>query len=108
MYSFSYEQNPDWSRSFSPQPEIFEYLKGVADKHRLREKTRFGVEITGAHWDEGERHWTVNTKGGKEFSAQFMISGVGGLHIPQIRSCPASRRSRARPGTPRSGTTSST
>ncbi|HEY3712213.1 MAG TPA: NAD(P)/FAD-dependent oxidoreductase [Amycolatopsis sp.] len=88
MYSFSYEQNPDWSRSFSPQPEIFEYLKGVADKHRLREKTRFGVEITGAHWDEGERRWTVNTKGGKEFSAQFLISGVGGLHIPQIPKLP--------------------
>src|SRR6266576_3765125 len=36
MYSFSYEQNPDWSRSFSPQPEIFDYLKRVADKYRLR------------------------------------------------------------------------
>ncbi|HEY2061225.1 flavin-containing monooxygenase [Amycolatopsis sp. NBC_01480] len=88
MYSFSYEQNPDWSRSFSPQPEIFEYLKGVADKHRLREKTRFGVEITGAHWDDGERRWTVNTKGGQEFSAQFLVSGVGGLHIPQIPKLP--------------------
>ncbi|WP_328605278.1 NAD(P)/FAD-dependent oxidoreductase [Amycolatopsis sp. NBC_00345] len=88
MYSFSYEQNPDWSRSFSPQPEIFEYLKGVADKHRLREKTRFGIEITGAHWDDRERRWTVNTKGGAEFSAQFLVSGVGGLHIPQVPKLP--------------------
>ncbi|WP_410595722.1 flavin-containing monooxygenase [Amycolatopsis sp. lyj-23] len=88
MYSFSYEQNPDWSRSFSPQPEIFEYLKGVADKYRLREKIRFGVELTGAHWDERERRWTATTKDGREFVAQFLVSGVGGLHIPQIPELP--------------------
>ncbi|MGW7530689.1 flavin-containing monooxygenase [Amycolatopsis sp. NPDC054798] len=88
MYSFSYAQNPDWSRSFSPQPEIFDYLKGVADKYRLRDRIRFGVEITGAHWDESERRWTVETKGGTEFSAQFLVAGVGGLHIPQIPKLP--------------------
>jgi cation diffusion facilitator CzcD-associated flavoprotein CzcO len=88
MYSFSYEQNPDWSRSFSPQPEIFDYLKGVADKYRLREKIRFGVELTGAHWDERERRWTATTKDGREFVAQFLVSGVGGLHVPQIPQLP--------------------
>ena len=88
MYSFSYEQNPDWSRSFSPQPEIFEYLKGVADKYRLRDKIRFGVELTGAHWDERECRWTATTKDGREFVAQFLVSGVGGLHIPQIPELP--------------------
>ncbi|MEV6830555.1 NAD(P)/FAD-dependent oxidoreductase [Amycolatopsis sp. NPDC051102] len=88
MYSFSYEQNPGWSRSFSPQPEIFDYLKGVADKYRLREKIRFGVELTGAHWDERERRWTATTKDGREFVAQFLVSGVGGLHIPQIPELP--------------------
>ncbi|MGW4482376.1 flavin-containing monooxygenase [Amycolatopsis sp. NPDC004368] len=88
LYSFSYEQNPDWSRSFSPQPEIFGYLKGVADKYRLRERIRFGVEITGAHWDAGERRWTIETKSGDEFSAQFLVSGVGGLHIPSVPKLP--------------------
>ncbi|MBB4687467.1 flavin-containing monooxygenase [Amycolatopsis jiangsuensis] len=88
MYSFSYAQNPDWSRSFSPQPEIFEYLKGVADSYRLRDRIRFGVEITGAHWDAKARRWTVETKGGPEFSAQFLVAGVGGLHIPQIPRLP--------------------
>ncbi|MEU0529285.1 flavin-containing monooxygenase [Amycolatopsis tolypomycina] len=88
MYSFSYEQNPGWSRSFSPQPEIFDYLKGVADKYRLREKIRFGVELTGAHWDERARRWTATTKDGREFVAQFLVSGVGGLHIPQVPELP--------------------
>ncbi|MBE8521795.1 NAD(P)/FAD-dependent oxidoreductase [Amycolatopsis sp. H6(2020)] len=96
MYSFSYEQNPDWSRSFSPQPEIFEYLKGVADKYRLREKIRFGVELTGAHWDEKERRWTATTKDGREFVAQFLVSGVGGLHIPQLPELPGIANFRGR------------
>jgi cation diffusion facilitator CzcD-associated flavoprotein CzcO len=92
MYSFSYEQNPGWTRSFSPQPEIFDYLKGVADKYRLREKIRFGVELTGAHWDEKERRWTATTKDGREFVAQFLVSGVGGLHIPQVPQLPGIAR----------------
>ncbi|WP_086847756.1 flavin-containing monooxygenase [Amycolatopsis kentuckyensis] len=96
MYSFSYEQNPDWSRSFSPQPEIFDYLKGVADKYRLREKIRFGVELTGAHWDEQERRWTATTKDGREFVAQFLVSGVGGLHIPQVPELPGIANFRGR------------
>ena len=30
LYSFSFAPNPGWSRSFSPQPEIWEYLRRVA------------------------------------------------------------------------------
>ena len=33
MYSFSFEQNPDWTRSFSPQPEIWDYLRRVTDTY---------------------------------------------------------------------------
>ena len=88
MYSFSYEQNPHWSRSFSAQPEIFDYLKGVADKYRLRERIRFGVEITGARWDPDESRWSISTAGGEEYSGRFLVSGVGGLHIPQVPHLP--------------------
>src|SRR5881628_2129374 len=30
LYSFSFAPNPDWSRSFSPQPEIHAYLERTA------------------------------------------------------------------------------
>ncbi|WP_158889156.1 flavin-containing monooxygenase [Amycolatopsis anabasis] len=92
MYSFSYEQNPNWSRSFSPQPEIWDYLRRVTDKYRLRDKIRFGVEITGARWDSDEHNWVVSTKSGEEFVGQFLVSGVGGLHIPQIPALPGIER----------------
>src|SRR5215213_1328882 len=32
LYSFSFARNPDWSSSYSPQPEIHAYLKRVADR----------------------------------------------------------------------------
>ena len=36
LYSFSFEPKPDWSKLFSPQPEIWDYLKGVTEKYGLR------------------------------------------------------------------------
>lgn len=88
MYSFSYEQNPEWSRSFPEQPEIFSYLKRVADKYRLYEHVRFGRELTGSRWDADARRWHVATKSGEEYVSQFLVAGVGALHIPNIPNLP--------------------
>src|ERR671930_472180 len=33
MYSFSFEQNPNWSRMFAEQQEISAYLQHCADKY---------------------------------------------------------------------------
>ena len=35
LYSFSFEPNPEWSRAFSPQPEIQRYLRHCAEKYGL-------------------------------------------------------------------------
>ncbi|PRX49308.1 cation diffusion facilitator CzcD-associated flavoprotein CzcO [Prauserella shujinwangii] len=96
MYSFSFEQNPDWSRSFSPQPEIFAYLRGVAEKYDLYRFIRFGQEMTGARWDSDENRWHVTTAGGDEFVGRYLVSGVGALHIPQIPRLPGMERFQGR------------
>src|SRR5690348_12087071 len=33
LYSFSFEPKATWSKLFSPQPEIWDYLKGVTEKY---------------------------------------------------------------------------
>ena len=53
LYSFSFEPNPGWSRMYPPQPEIFAYLRGVAEKHRLADRTRFGAALREAVWMSG-------------------------------------------------------
>ena len=40
LYSFSFEPKATWSKLFSPQPEILDYLKGVTEKYGLRRYIR--------------------------------------------------------------------
>ncbi|MGK2855464.1 MAG: flavin-containing monooxygenase [Microbacteriaceae bacterium] len=88
MYSFSFEPKADWTHMWSFQPEIFDYLKGVVDKHDLRRNIRFGAHVDRAHWDETEARWHVFDASGQEYVAQFLVSGAGGLHIPLIPQIP--------------------
>lgn len=88
MYSFSFEPKADWTHMWSFQPEIFDYLKGVADKHGLRRRIRFGAHVERAQWDEDEARWHVFDATGQEYIAQFLVSGAGGLHIPLIPEIP--------------------
>ncbi len=88
MYSFSFDQNPNWTRSFPTQPEIWDYLRRVSARHDLGRHIRFGVELTGARWESDEQRWHVQTRSGAEFVAQFVVSGVGALHIPNVPTLP--------------------
>ena len=88
MYSFSFEPKADWSHMWSFQPEIQEYLLGVTAKYGLRRYIHFGCNVDRAHWDDDELRWHVFTKDGREYVAQFLVSGAGGLHIPLIPDFP--------------------
>ena len=45
LYSFSFAPNPNWSRLFAPQPEIFAYLRRCTDEFGVRPYLRFGHAI---------------------------------------------------------------
>ncbi|EMD23319.1 flavin-containing monooxygenase [Amycolatopsis azurea] len=96
MYSFSFEQNPGWSRAYSPQPEIWRYMRDVAAKYDLHRFIRFGQEMTGARWDADENRWHVASKSGEEFVAPALVAGVGALHLPQIPKLPGIERFKGR------------
>ena len=85
MYSFSFEQNPDWSEMYAPQPEIREYLERVTDKYGIRPHLRYGFTALSATWDEAAGIWHCvgeGPEGREELTARFLISGIGGLHVP--------------------------
>ncbi|MBB6120722.1 NAD(P)-binding domain-containing protein [Nocardiopsis algeriensis] len=81
LYSFSFAPNPDWSRSFSPQPEIFDYMKRVAGEHGIRRHVRYGHEVLSAHWEPEHNRWRIETGRGP-LTAQFLVSGAGPLADP--------------------------
>ena len=87
LYSFSFDLNPRWSRSFSRQPEIFAYLRDVADRYGVRPHLRLGHAVTGAHWDDGSGRWVVVTDRGT-WRARFLLTGVGALSDPSIPDLP--------------------
>jgi cation diffusion facilitator CzcD-associated flavoprotein CzcO len=88
LYSFSFEPNPKWSRSFGGQAEILEYLEHCTDKYGLRPYIRFETGVSRAEYDEGAGMWTVTTTDGKTLRARALVSGCGGLSRPSLPDIP--------------------
>jgi cation diffusion facilitator CzcD-associated flavoprotein CzcO len=86
LYSFSFEQNPKWTRMFAPQPEIKAYLQHCAEKYGLLPHIRFGADVASARYEESEAQWHVTTRDGRSFRARALVAGIGGLAIPAIPS----------------------
>jgi cation diffusion facilitator CzcD-associated flavoprotein CzcO len=83
LYSFSFARNPDWSSSYSPQPEIQAYLQKVAQRSGTLDRFVFDTTVQGAEWDGSAERWTVRTSGGT-WSARTVIVGAGGLSEPKL------------------------
>ncbi|MBF9134455.1 MFS transporter [Plantactinospora sp. S1510] len=81
LYSYSFVPNPDWSRCFSPQPEIHRYLRRCVARYRLAAHLRLGQELRTARWDDGAGHWVIRT-GRVELTAGVLICATGPLSEP--------------------------
>ncbi len=87
LYSYSFAPNPDWSRTYSRQPEIWDYVRGVADRFGVRRYIRLGVEVTDAAWDEDAGRWRLATSDG-DIEARILVSAVGLLTEPKVPELP--------------------
>ncbi|HEY2299419.1 MAG TPA: NAD(P)/FAD-dependent oxidoreductase [Jatrophihabitans sp.] len=83
LYSYSFEPNPNWSRSFSPQSEIQQYLRDTAEKYGVLDKHLFNTDVTLARWDAETCQWLVDTTNGA-FRADVLIGAVGALAEPAL------------------------
>jgi cation diffusion facilitator CzcD-associated flavoprotein CzcO/acetyl esterase/lipase len=84
LYSFSFEPNPDWSRRFSPQPEILDYLDRCVEKYGLRSSLRLGTEVARAEFDDESGKWRIETTGGVTVEADVLVSACGQLSRPAL------------------------
>jgi cation diffusion facilitator CzcD-associated flavoprotein CzcO len=83
LYSFSFARNPEWTSSYSPQPEIQEYLRHVAREYDVLSRTVFDTELLHAAWDDDAQVWRCRTTSG-EVVARTLITGTGGLSEPRL------------------------
>jgi len=84
LYSFSFQQNPDWSRSYPAQPELQAYLEKVVDDYQLRGHIRFGVNVESIRWNDESQYWSIESADGESVRARSVISATGPLSQPSL------------------------
>ncbi|HKL52628.1 MAG TPA: NAD(P)/FAD-dependent oxidoreductase [Wenzhouxiangellaceae bacterium] len=82
LYSLSFAPNPDWTRRFAPRAEIQAYLERCAAHFGVRPRLALGTGIEHARWDEQAAIWRLTDDHGKTWSADILISAIGGLSRP--------------------------
>ncbi len=83
LYSFSFEPSPDWSRMYPGQQEIHDYLKLCVERYKLAPNILLNTRLQEAIWNEAEGDWHATASEGLRIKARVLVSGIGGLHVPQ-------------------------
>lgn len=89
LYSYSFALNPDWSKVYSPQREIWEYTKKVAQRSGVLDRFVFDTAAEDSRWDEQRQRWIVLTRhvetgATTTYAARTLIVGAGGLSEPSL------------------------
>jgi len=87
LYSFSFAPNPDWTHSFSSQPEIHAYLQRVNAEYGIDRFTRNDHEVLDATWEDDAQRWRVTTTQGT-WTADALVLGSGALSDPSFPDVP--------------------
>jgi len=87
LYSFSFAPNPSWTRTYSRQDEIRDYLRRCADDFGVRPHIRTSTTVESAVWDEQARRWILETDRGT-LRARVVIAGIGPLTEPKVPDIP--------------------
>jgi cation diffusion facilitator CzcD-associated flavoprotein CzcO len=84
LYSYSFAPNPDFSHIYSPGREIQAYFEGVARRHGVDRRIRFGAEIARGELRDGR--WRLETTRGEREDVDVVIAATGVLHHPNLPS----------------------
>ncbi|MCV7238354.1 4-hydroxyacetophenone monooxygenase [Mycolicibacterium celeriflavum] len=87
LYSYSFSLNPNWTRSFSTQAEIEEYIRGVARRAGVLDRHVFGCDVKKVAWQEDHHRWELSTSRGA-MTADVVIGGFGALAEPSLPPIP--------------------
>ncbi len=91
LYSFSFALNPYWSRSYSPQREIWDYLRRCAKRFGILPHILWNHKLMEATWNEEDQRWHITTSQG-QIIANFLILGNGPLSEPSLPLIPGIER----------------
>ncbi|HET8991087.1 MAG TPA: NAD(P)/FAD-dependent oxidoreductase [Acidimicrobiales bacterium] len=87
LYSLSFAPNPDWSNTYSYQPEIQRYLLAVTERFHLRPLVRLGHEVTAVSFERTSGQWRVTGPWG-ERRARCVVLATGSLAEARLPDLP--------------------
>lgn len=79
LYSYSFAPNPDWSHTYSGSREILDYIESMVDDFGLRDRIRFGHNISGVTFDEANSVWDIAVTGRDPVRARAVVVASGPL-----------------------------
>jgi 4-hydroxyacetophenone monooxygenase len=82
FYSYSFAQNPDWSRYFASKDEIKRYIADCVDRFGLREHLRLNAAVRSTVYDDTHKRWTVTLESNETIECAAVVSAVGQLNEP--------------------------
>ncbi len=85
LYWFSFDDQPDWTRVYSLQPEIQANIERMVERHGLMPHIRFHAEIEDVRWDDAEALWRLRTTAGDEVIVRSVITAWGQLSRPSFQ-----------------------
>jgi len=100
LYSFSFENYPDWDRVWSKQPQILKYQQHCVNKYGLMPHIKLNSMMRACDWDEKSATWTLQIedvgkhgdadadegRGGSVYkvTSTYVVMAQGTLHVPQF------------------------
>ena len=87
LYSLSFAPNPEWSNTYSYQPEIQRYLVDVVERYHVRPLLRLGHEVTRVAFERTSGLWHVEGPFGVR-RARCVVLATGSLSEPRLPAIP--------------------
>ena len=87
FYSYSFDENHQWSEHFSQQPELLEYFKKCFRKYDIEQHTFFNTQVTNMSFNSSIHSWEVESVCNgkiKNETTNIVISCVGQLNQPSF------------------------
>ncbi|MFI6174360.1 flavin-containing monooxygenase [Nonomuraea sp. NPDC051191] len=76
------------TEKYAHAPEILEHCRRIGKHYGLYDNALFHTEVQDLEWDASRSRWTVRTNRGDAFTAQFVVMGIGPLHVPKLPGVP--------------------
>jgi len=84
FYSFSFSQNPNWSKRWSEREEIWNYIKKVVSEFKLKDNIKFNTEVKSCDWEEKSKSWKITDQNGNVKNYSVVVNAAGALNVPKI------------------------